>query len=109
MTGRPRNVELTPVQQRLSRPHDSVAVAAAQTVIELKRENCAVKKDKDIESPVSRQGGEIHADGGRDLITRHRFPAATTVSGTSIVTTEQASITLRVPIVTLANSNSLSA
>jgi len=34
------NFELTPVQERLSRAHNSVAVAAGQTVIELKRENC---------------------------------------------------------------------
>src|SRR5438477_188885 len=105
MTGRPRNVELTPVQERLSRAHNSVAVAAGQTVIELKRENCAVKKEKDDESPVPRQGGKIHAEGGRDLIMRHGFPAATTFSGTSSVTTEQAPITLRAPIVTPGNTN----
>src|SRR5437588_9677742 len=105
MTGRPRNVELTPVRQRLSRPHDSVAVAAGQTVIELKRENCAVKKKKDDESPVPRQGGKIHVAGNRDLITRHGFPAATTFSGTSLVTTEHAPITLRAPIVTPGKTN----
>src|SRR5207245_7027375 len=83
MTGRPRNVELTPVQERLSHAQNFVAVAAGQTVIELKRENCTVKKEKDDESPVPRQGGKIHAEGGRDLIMRHGFPAATTFSGTS--------------------------
>src|SRR5438309_581078 len=100
MSGRPRDFELTTVQQRLSRLHNSVAVAAGQTMIKLKRENCAVKNKKNDESPVTRQGGKIHADGGRDLITRHGFPAATTFSGTSLVTTEHAPTTLCAPIVT---------
>src|SRR5438477_12451382 len=100
MTGRPRNVELTPVQERLSRAHNSVAVAAGQTVTELKRENCAVKKEKDDESAVPRQGGKIHSAGGRDLILRHGFRDATSFCGTSSVMTEQAPTTLCAPVVT---------
>src|SRR5438477_10792599 len=74
-------------------------------MIELKRKDRAVNGEKDDESPVTRHGGKIHADGGRDLITRHGFPAATTSAGTSLVTTEQAPIMLRAPIFTPGKIN----
>src|SRR5205814_7693818 len=97
MSGRSRNLELAAAQERLGRAHNSVSIAAGKTVIELERENPAVENEKSDESSVPRQ--RSHADAARDLITRQGFPAATTSPGTSLVTTEQAPITARAPIV----------
>ena len=98
MAGRSRNFDASGIEHGLNYPDNSVSVAAGESVIELKREKRAEENKEQNESAVPRQ--QSHADDGRDLITRHGFPAATEFAGTSFVTTEHAPTMLCAPTVT---------
>src|SRR5581483_2145703 len=81
----------------------TMSVSARKAVIDLKSENGGVNEQEKDKCRVPRQ--QVHAAGGRESITRHGLPAATTFSGTSLVTTEQAPMMARAPMVTPGRTN----